>query len=759
MSTLEYYVPGVYSHGDCHKIVDSLECVTSTQTLEYICSMVDDWEIQGTYSEPMVWIGIYIAVASLLCILAMAADLLHGFWNNKLWFPCKYFSLNAASITVITVAMKLPVDLSSEMPSYMDQAAKLGSLAFMCTMMTNFMPSLAAMDNKTLLANIIGLSILVITMIVNICIDIYTGAIKHINLNLLSVYSSSFDCVVVAYIYMAMILLLLIIMISASLIIPTSKEILEVRYQTRNKTYLTDQHPEHTQRSIVEKLRQHVTRYWVMAETGSPQFVMASIPLSTASAVICGIVLILNLFVVFEVPFGYHGKQKVYGSAYKWSILFIVITQSIGVLVGAIAPIFRCFSVLSFKLVIKWNMIHLMVLKVEEYWTQKLSEWKQSPIHFLSSGRSRTLVYNSKGIIISLCIKLQKVIVISCKVISLIPTVIPIYVVYYWKSVEAMLITQPDDSGTDNTDGDLSNYVLQIHDEMELVETTLMRISNSVNSYILEAEKEQNKDLLELLDKFTGFKGVENFDTDHVQSLLSFEIVNSWSLPIVTLTCIAVALPNIPKDKTKSLLRSVGEGLSYTHQVEENLNCEKEYVNIRKATIILWNEVEHKCKWLDKALQKDDFRGKTTREILKWFSNRANEFVTEFNRSINGEMVENPPKELIAANSMYRIAETILLRDESNREATTEKQLFALLSGMIADILGACFTNLPRVIIVKCHESVIEKREASVKAAAKLLGKTSKIIERLEACELPSMDPDKMSYVDEWRLYLKQIIP
>ncbi|KAF5787270.1 hypothetical protein HanXRQr2_Chr10g0450871 [Helianthus annuus] len=554
MSTLEYYVPGVYSHGDCHKIVDSLECGTSsqTQTLEYICSMVDDWEIQGTYSEPMVWIGIYIAVASLLCILAMAADLLHGFWNNKLWFPCKYFSLNAASITVITVTMKLPVDLSSEMPSYMDQAAKLGSLAFMCTMMTNFMPSLAAMDNKTLLANII---------------------------------------------------------------------------------------------------------------------------------------------------------------------------------------------------------------EVEEYWTQKLSEWKQSPIHFLSSGRSRTLVYNLKGIIISLCIKLQKVIVISCKGISLIPTVIPIYVVYYWKSVEAMLVTQPDESGTDNTDGDLSNYVLQIHDEMELVETTLMRISNSVNSYILEAEKEQNKDLLELLDKFTGFKGVENFDTDHVQSLLSFEIVNSWSLPIVTLTCIAVALPNIPKDKTKSLLRSVGEGLSYTHQVEENLNCEKEYVNIRKATIILWNEVEHKCKWLDKALQKDDFRGKTTREILKWFSNRANEFVTEFNRSINGEMVQNPPKELIAANSMYRIAETILLRDESNREATTEKQLFALLSGMIADILGACFTNLPRVIIVKCHESVIEKREASVKAAAKLLGKTSKIIERLEACELPSMDPDKMSYVDEWRLYLKQIIP
>lgn len=100
-----------------------------------------DEEESNKHSKPMVWIGIYIAIASLLCILAMAADLLHGFRNRKFWFPCKYFSLNAASITVITVAMKLPVDLSGDMPGYIDQATKLGSLAFMCTMMANLMPS------------------------------------------------------------------------------------------------------------------------------------------------------------------------------------------------------------------------------------------------------------------------------------------------------------------------------------------------------------------------------------------------------------------------------------------------------------------------------------------------------------------------------------------------------------------------------------------------------------------------------------------
>ncbi|GJS58525.1 hypothetical protein Tco_0653309 [Tanacetum coccineum] len=55
----------------------------------------------------------YMAVASLFCIIAMVADLIHGLKNKKLWFPYKYFTLNAASLNVIAVAMKLPMDLNN----------------------------------------------------------------------------------------------------------------------------------------------------------------------------------------------------------------------------------------------------------------------------------------------------------------------------------------------------------------------------------------------------------------------------------------------------------------------------------------------------------------------------------------------------------------------------------------------------------------------------------------------------------------------
>ncbi|KAF5763041.1 hypothetical protein HanRHA438_Chr15g0688121 [Helianthus annuus] len=693
------------------------------------------------FSEPMVWIGIYIAVASGVCILAMAADLVHGFRNRKLWFPCKYFSLNAASITVITIAMKLPLDLTSPMPSYADQAAKVGSLAFMCVLMANLMPSLASMDNKTLLANIIALCILVITMVVNICIQINTGVI-HNDVIIHRYEQVYYRFTIFACINTAMLLLLLMIMISSSLTFPTYKKVLEFKYRATNKSSLTDQH---IQMSTVEKLRQHVRRYWVMAETGSPQFGMAGSPLSTASGVTCAVVLVINILTNFSV----HGTQYLYdsktnGSPYKWSATAILITQSIGIAVGFFASVIRSFP---FHYL---NMKNIMFFKVENYWIQKLHEWKESPVPFLSSNRRlRSLIYYSKNIFLDFFIWFQTVIISLCKLIWVIVTVPGLF-------LASCMLKHP--RGIDNN---LKMYVLQIDNDTYATAILLKIISRSMDSFISKAEKAQNNNLLDLLDKFREFDGVQIFDTDHVQSLLPTELVNSWSLPVVTLTCIAVSIPNIPEDTVKSLLSSVGEGLSFTHLVEEGLNCTSEYVNLRKASMSLWHEVEYKCKWLDNPLAKNVFDGKAATEIVKWFSDKAKEIVTEIKDSTSdGELVENPPGKLIAANSMYRITQTILLRFQSNTEPITKKQLFSHLNGMIADIFCACFTNLPRVITTRCHENVIEKREASVRVAAKLLGKTTKIIEKLEECDkVPSMDEDKMAYIDEWRLYMKQSIP
>ncbi|CAI9269300.1 unnamed protein product [Lactuca saligna] len=495
-----------------------------------------------------------------------------------------------------------------------------------------------------------------------------------------------------------------------------------------------------------------------MAETGSPQFVIACNSLSRASCVICltGLAIYISLLVsILKFPFRIR-----FQSDYKWSMVAIVITQSIGVGVGVISPMFRCFTVVSFISFTRWNRNHLEVFKVEKYWTQQLCEWKESHITFLSNGhRSRNLIRNLKKPILSAWIGFQKVVVVTCKIIGLIPIVVLLifmYCSYYFKSIKEMMLNPP--SSTHDIDEDLSNYVLLLEDNTEFAEITLKRISNSMNRMMQKAEKEQDDNLLKFLEKSIGFEGVENFDICQVQPLLSIEFPNSWSLPIVTLTCIAIALPNIGKDATNNLFKCVGEGLFYTHIVEESLNNARQYVNIQKATMTLWDEVEDKYKWLENTLEKRAYEGKTSREILEWFANKAEEIVIEVSKSTNiGEPVEYLPWKLIVANSMYRITQTIMFTYQSNILEINEEWLFTLLTHMIADILVACFTNIPRVITMKCHETAIEKREASVEAAAKLLGRTTEIIKRLETYELPNIHQDKMAFIDEWRLHLQRI--
>ena len=182
----------------------------------------------------------------------MGADLLHGFRNRKFWFPCTYFTLNAASITMITIAMKLPVDLTSFYSKALDQSTKLGGMAFMCMMMANLVPSLASMDNDTLLANVIGLAIFVITVIVNICIQISTRAINSRDIFIRGIKNNVREIIIddptyihvmnyIEYNYVAISIWQLITLISSAITIPACNEVLEIKYQAATKRTLNGQ--------------------------------------------------------------------------------------------------------------------------------------------------------------------------------------------------------------------------------------------------------------------------------------------------------------------------------------------------------------------------------------------------------------------------------------------------------------------------------------------------------------------------------------
>ncbi|XP_071730194.1 uncharacterized protein [Rutidosis leptorrhynchoides] len=695
---------------------------------------------QNKYSKPMPWIGMYIAFASLFIMSAVVADLLHGLKNKKLWFSCKYFTLNAASLTVIAVAMKLPVDLTTLMPGEIDQYAKLGSMSFMCTMMANMLPSLATMDNNELVTNIIALGILVITVVVNVCIEITTGVV--ISIPELDLYagvltpehyyfseSQPFGIVKIsAIIYVVILLMLLIIHTSSASTLVKSKQLLESKYQSGHETALKDLEMQQKGILTVEKLKHHLKKYWIMAGTGSPQFMTVCSVTTSASGVICASSTFLHIVIMIRSID--HIRDGYYESDYKWSTLVILITQFIAVLLGTIAPVSRCFANLSFELSIKWIWSHIKVFKVESYWTQKLCDWKQSSIPFFARNRKiKIIIKNLKILILNFCIIFQKIVVVTCKTIALIPTFFVICVLY------CSLTEEP-------------------HNSWSLPVVTLTCIAISLPNI-----PKNRVNLMKLLERSKGFEGVENFDNYNVSGLLTKKPHNSWSLPVVTLTSIVASLPNIQKNRVDSLLKSVSEGLVYVTLVEEVLNGTDEYVGIKKAADMLWQDVEDSHKWLGINLQNHTPRRNTVGQILQWFKVTSEKVVAEVTSMDIESANANSIQKFICANSMYRISETMLLSYHTDIDQVSEEELFEKLSSLISDILAACLTNLPQVISIKCHESAIEKREASVSDVVKLLGKTEKMISGLQEREIPDLNPDDFRFIDKWRAKLRHTSP
>ncbi|KAJ0524024.1 hypothetical protein HanRHA438_Chr10g0477901 [Helianthus annuus] len=521
-------------------------------------------ELEDRYSAPMLWIGMYIALASLVCILAMVAELVHGFRSRMLWFPSKYFTINSASLTVISVAMKLPVDLTGSMPGYVDQMAKLGSMAFMCTMMANLLLSLGTMDNNELLSNLAALSVQVITLVVNVCIQMQTGAVSISThkedpriIQLTSpTHISTHPNAVLPFIYVFLLVFLLIVYICSSLAILKSKQIMDSKYQYGHEEASKDIQSSPGEIVTVEKLEYHVRKHWMMVESGSClHFITACFHPTSASGVICLLITIFHTYTMSGTIKAMLAKE--YDSDYGWSMLVILTVQSIGVLIGTIVPLSRCFATLSFE---GSFSIHFKVFKVERYWTHKLNDWKQASIRLpFHSRRLNVVIETSKRLIIYICIQLQKGVVVLCKIIALIPLVFVICVSYCYHCLKPVFILSISDANPI-----IQIYILYFENGMWVGERTVEGFSKSVNPLIQKGAKGQPNYLIKLIrEKSTvDFQGVAVFSQTHDYNfpsipLRGFQSSNCWRLPVVTLTTIAVSLPEIEKEEVDCLLECI----------------------------------------------------------------------------------------------------------------------------------------------------------------------------------------------------------
>lgn len=692
------------------------------------------------FSDPLPWIGSYVAAASFACAVAMAADAALALRRRLLWFPAKFLSLNAASLTLIGVAIKLSLDLNTDMPSRQDQLAKLSSAAFVCTLIGNSMPSLGSTENTEMCMNVVALGILVLTLVVNLSIQLATGAI----------YAFRVEHILIVF----LMLVLLVILASVALVLPTIKHHLEFKYAKKRQFAVRECNGPQGCKPVVEKLKQDLMGYWLMAHTSSPQFVLARSVMSTAAGLICLLTagtLAEAMFRSYLTPLSLEFCGG--NSDYKRSTTVVLVVQTVGVGVGTIAPACRWFIAILLRCP-KKGVTFKQSFRVEAYWTQSLVELKECPpVSRISNRRVRKLSYSIKCWALASCIKLQIGIVLFGKMVKFLSVVFVGRLLLCCSNARQIFKSETcvsfDGLGC-RPHPDLSLSVLLLEGEEELREVMVNPHCNATEHWFQKGRKMQPKHLLHLLEKWPapslGLCGVTaSFDSDQVPSLDVEEPSNCWGLSIVTLTAIVVMLPGIHGRLTEQLLYGVNEGLSLVSLIENQLDAEGDLVMLRKAADIVWIGVDLCRKWLDVDLQKLALQAKAPVEALQELSDIAKNKVIEFHKKYpHGCWKETPnkwPPKVLAANSLYRISQTILLSQNNH----TSEMLFEGLSSMISNTLCACLSNLGHVIPMECFSGNIEEREERVQQAVFVLGKTEKILKIVDHQALPSPYRRRMS--------------
>ncbi|GJS03677.1 hypothetical protein Tco_0320185 [Tanacetum coccineum] len=694
--------------------------------------------------------------------LTVNVDAFQGFRRWKLWFPNKFFVLNTVSITLIAIAMKLPVDLTTNNAG--DRNGKIVSIAFLVTMLYNFLPSLGLMNDKELLVNMVAWSILLITITVNVSIQIFAGMLPAVLFFLL--------------------LFPILWVFSIAFTVPASRRILEHRYK---ELHGLASYPQEIKFSYQE-LEHNVKKYWMMAETGNPQFAIACSEVASTFEFIGSLIFLSSLVQLFR--FNYPTQY----SDYNWSLKVIVGIQSSGACIGDKLMLRNMSSIFGRSartkaqeqddlnatfctdaiLLIEVNRLlwaggnfawaaqsvykHEPLL--EEQWearfcllanfenarvmvirTSATSSSSSSFAHLMGPASSEKLLKSKAAREKSVAIDLlcSSDCWYFCKLLT------------RFKKEENVSI-----SNVRSEMKEYAMYVLQIEDNAKLSEKISRNALKSINQLLSKSKKNEPGNLIKLLKKSTGFKGVLEFDNDQVPPLHSKEKKNSWSLVVVTLTAIVVALLN--NNHVDRLIASMREGLLIVRNIEECLNADSDLVKTRRAARRVWTQVEVYRKWLQIDLQKKARDGKTLKDILKWLRDDAVQIVIQF-KSCKKRRMDDSHYKFIVASSMYRVSETILIHCSELEDWPIDGQLLEWILHMIADILCACFTNLTCVIKKMCHHDAIEKREDSVRSAAQLLGRSRKILEILNTRQLPNLDVDLKADIGKWHALAKSEIP
>ncbi|KAL5979845.1 hypothetical protein ACLOJK_038956 [Asimina triloba] len=718
------------------------------------------------YSAPMPWIGLYITAASAACSIAMLVDYVHDIRHRKVWIPCKIFSLNATSLTLLAIATKLPVDLSTPMPGALEQVSKLSGTSLLCIAMAHFMPSIGAMEDSQVILNVVPLVILVITVIVNICIQIGTGVIhafipEHI-------------------VTLCFMLTMLMFTCSSALAIPTMKGLLKQQLELKCQEMQHMRQPNEPAMSTVESLKRDLKKYMIMALSSNPQYVLARSNLGAAAGIFSyyqAAVLIQALVRAMKRSSSVPVCINQSSSEYKWSIGFIVFSQAFTVVVGALAPYIRVMLVELDFIRIRESQDHQTppvmeiirkrlftdvksLRKVKRYWIQNLMEWmdRHRPLSVfdIQNRFCQRFFHGFKVLIHGFMTRLQVAVIVFGKVCKQSSSVFSLVMGILMSEMSTRFFSPSGTSGVDfaATNTELRTFVLHLEGEDGLVDKIIHFIDVNTEKWKQEGCSIA-ADLINLLKKVSddhpGFVGEAQF---HIANRVQGPS-NCWALPLVTLTSIALAIPCAQGDQIKQQLRDgLSEGLKYIRHVDKSLDSQGRLAKVREAAYVVWHGLHLYNQWLDVDLAAFAAERGGPKNVIEQLANKGSRYEDEVESLVKGrgDMKSGlrwPPRAL-ALYSMANICKSILIT-HSNFNIDDADALFKQLHVVISDMLGACLADLPRALYMQCHKSSMEAKEDRVMDAACLLGEAENILKVLPTGGLVV---NQGKYVERWRSFM-----
>ncbi|KAK9081261.1 hypothetical protein Syun_030624 [Stephania yunnanensis] len=297
------------------------------------------------FSTPMPMIGLNMAVATLVCLVLMLCDIFSAIRQRKPWIPCRFFVLNSFSLTLLSVATKLPVDLTTSMPSAYDQLSKLCGTSLICISIGFFRLSMVDMNESELSSNLSSLTLIVLTVVVDVSLQISTGAIFLFKVQ-----------------HVINLVLMLALLCVASCL----------RFKVRTHYF-----SEHFRKCLkrMPKNIHTLKRCYIHSYTTNPQLMLSRFTPSATVGMLCIVSCVVLLESVLQTLSLDRGTKE--ASDYKWSIWGVVWLQILTSVVGTSAVVFRsltfarqvyCLLCIHFK----WNTIlewYSLFLLGQRNWT------------------------------------------------------------------------------------------------------------------------------------------------------------------------------------------------------------------------------------------------------------------------------------------------------------------------------------------------------------------------------------------------------